>query len=72
MKIIEIGIAILSALLMLAGVFMIVNGSLEAFPTLEQIEKTRIGGIVLISIGACVESVILIRIFKSKKEKYGM
>ena len=69
MKIVEIGIAILSAILTLTGIFMIVNGSLEAFPTLEQIEKARIGGIVLVSIGACVESVILIRVFKSKKER---
>lgn len=69
MKIIEIGIAILSAILMLVGLFMIVNSSLEAFPTLEQIEKARIGGIVLVSIGVCIESVILIRVFKSKKER---
>ena len=69
MKIIKISIVILSALLMLVGLFMIVNGSLEAFPTPEQIEKARIGGIVLMSIGACVESVILIRIYKSKKER---
>ena len=48
---------------------MIVNGSLEAFPTLEQIEKARIGGIVLVSIGVCVESIILISVFKSKKER---
>lgn len=69
MKIIEIGITILSAILMMMGLFMIVNGSLEAFPTLEQIEKARIGGIVLVSIGVCVESIILISVFKSKKER---
>ena len=69
MKIIEIGITILSAILMMMGLFMIVNGSLEAFPTLEQIEKARIGGIVLVSIGVCVESIILISAFKSKKER---
>lgn len=69
MKIIKISIAILSAILMLFGLFMIVNGSLEAFPTPEQIEKARIGGIVLMSIGACVEFVILIRSVKSQKER---
>lgn len=69
MTLIEIGITILSAILMMMGLFMIVNGSLEAFPTLEQIEKARIGGIVLVSIGVCVESIILISVFKSKKER---
>jgi len=69
MKIIEIGITILSAILMMIGLFMIENGSLEAFPTLEQIKKARIGDIVLVSIGVCVESIIMIRVFKSKKER---
>ena len=68
MKIIKISIAMLSAILMLVGLFMIVNGSLEDFPTPEQIEKARISGIVLVSLGACVESFILIRIYKSKRE----
>lgn len=68
MRIIKISIAVLSAILMVVGLFMIVNGSLEAFPTPEQIEKARICGTVLVSIGACVESVILIRICKSKKK----
>lgn len=64
MKVVKIGIAILSVILMLVGLFMIVNGSLEDFPTPEQIEKVRIGGITLFSIGACIESVFLIRICK--------
>ena len=68
MNIIKIIIAVLSAILMLVGLFMIVNGSFEDFPTPEQIEKVRISGIVLVSLGACVESVSLIRICKSKKK----
>ena len=68
MKLIKIGSTILSATLMVAGLFIIINGSLEAFPTPEQIEKTRIGGIVLVIIGACVESLILIILYKTKKK----
>lgn len=60
---------ILSAILIMVGLFMIVNGSLEAFPTPEQIEKVRIGGIVLIVVGACIESVRYISTIKTKKER---
>lgn len=42
MKIIEIGIAILSAILMLVGLFMIVNSSLEAFPTRNRLRKQEL------------------------------
>lgn len=68
MKLIKIGSSILSVMLIVVGLFMIINGSLEAFPTPEQIEKTRIGGIVLVIIGACVESIILIILYKAKKK----
>lgn len=68
MKLIKIGSSILSVMLIAVGLFMIINGSLEAFPTPEQIEKTRIGGIVLVVIGACVESIILIILYKTKKK----
>lgn len=67
MKIMKKCIFVLAAMLILVGIFMIANGSLEAFPTPEQMEKARIGGIVLAGIGVCIESVIFISFFKGKK-----
>ena len=67
MKIMKMCFAVLAAMLILIGIFMTANGSLEAFPTPEQMEKARIGGIVLVSIGVCIESVIIAGNFKAKK-----
>ena len=68
MKIIKISITILSGIILLIGLFMIVRGSLEAFPTAEQVEKARIGGIVLVTIGVSIEAFILMGFCKSKKK----
>ncbi len=67
MKIIKMCFVVISAMLILVGIFMIANGSLEAFPTPEQMEKARIGGIVLAGIGVCIESVIFISFLKENK-----
>ena len=40
MKLIKIGSSILSVMLIAVGLFMIINGSLEAFPTPEQDRKS--------------------------------
>ena len=68
-KIFKIGIAILAVIMILVEIFMLLNSSLEAFPTLEQIEKARVGGIVLVSIESAVEAFIWGRVFKSKKKE---
>lgn len=68
MKIIKISICFFAGIMLLMGLFMIVNGSLESFPTEEQIEKVRLVGIALVAVGISIESVILILFCKSKKK----
>ena len=68
MKIFKISIAILAGIMLLIGLFMIVEGSLEAFPTAEQIGKARIGGIVLVTMGVSIEAAILMGFGKTKKK----
>ena len=41
-NIVFIFLSILALIILLAGLFMLMNGSLESFPTEEQIEKVRI------------------------------
>ena len=47
MKKIMIAISILAGFMLVIGLFMMANGSLESFPTEEQIEKVKIAGTVL-------------------------
>lgn len=68
MKIMKIGICFLAGIMLLMGLFMIVNGSLESFPTQEQIEKARISGIALVALGASIEFYVLVKFCKSKKK----
>lgn len=56
--------SILVALLIVIDVSLLISGSLEAFPTAEQIEKGRlVYGLILLSLLA-FEAFILTRIFK--------
>ena len=42
----------------LCGLYLIINGSLEMFPTEEQIEKTRITGWRMLSAGVFIDGII--------------
>ena len=50
----------------IAGLFMILNGSMEMFPTDEQIEKARIAGEILLMIGVIANGIIVAYILKSR------
>ncbi|MBR4573534.1 MAG: hypothetical protein IKO16_01375 [Lachnospiraceae bacterium] len=51
-------IVILATIVALCGLYMIVTGSLETFPTQEQVEKSRIIGWVLFLTGAAVDAIV--------------
>lgn len=42
----------------LCGLYLIINGSLEMFPTEEQIEKTRITGWIIMLMGVFIDGII--------------
>ena len=46
---------------------MFIKGSLEAFPTEEQVEATRICGVMFIVIGAVLESISAVALYKINK-----
>ena len=50
----------------IAGLFMILNGSMEMFPTDEQIEKVRIAGEILLMIGVIANGIIVTFILKNR------
>ena len=65
-KTVFILIAILVALLIVINISLLISGSLESFPTAEQIEKGRLAyGLILLPLLAS-EAFILTRIFKRK------
>ena len=63
-KIVCIVIAIVGLLVALAGLFFILNGSLEQMPTAEQIEKAHITGWVLLVIGILADIFAAVRVRK--------
>ena len=63
-------LAILVLIILLAGLFMLINGSLEAFPTDEQIEKVRICGWLFSVVGAILESICVVVFYKNNKKKH--
>jgi len=69
MKKITILMAFFAGFMLVIGLFMLMNGSLEAFPTDEQIEKVRIAGGVLAVLGLAIECAALIIFSKLKREK---
>ena len=62
-------VALIAAFMFVIGIFMIINGSLEEFPTNEQIEKVRIVGIFFVTLCTSIEAISLKEIYKSKKKK---
>ncbi len=66
----NIFLVILSVLAMIAlfvGIFMLVNGSLESFPTEEQMEKARICGCLFSVAGGVLELISIIAFCKNNK-----
>ncbi|SFU49005.1 hypothetical protein [Butyrivibrio sp. INlla21] len=51
MKIVRSFFCCIAFLIIIIGVFMLINGSLEMYPTSEQIEKSRITGLLFIIVG---------------------
>ncbi|MBR2739834.1 MAG: hypothetical protein IKD87_04120 [Oscillospiraceae bacterium] len=62
---------ILMPCVVLAGMFMEKNGSLEMMPTPEQAEKTVTTGAVLLSAGCAAGTVSTAFLYRAKKKKSG-
>jgi hypothetical protein len=65
-KAIWIIISIILAIIIVMDVFLFICGSLEAFPTVEQIEKGRIVYGLFLGIFVIVEAFVLTRVIKNK------
>ena len=65
-KAIWIIISIILAIIIVMDVFLFICGSLEAFPTEEQIEKGRIAYGLFLGIFVIVEAFVLTRVIKNK------
>ena len=65
-KAIWIIISIILAIIIVMDVFLLICGSLEAFPTVEQIEKARIVYGLFLCIFVIVEAFVLTRVIKNK------
>lgn len=61
-------LAVFSAIVLLFGLSMLINGSLEMFPTEEQIEKVRISGWMLVIISTVLESLSVTVLYKINKK----
>ena len=59
--------AALAGIVLFVGILMLINGSLEAFPTEEQIEKIRICGWLFTVVGVVLESISAIALYKNNK-----
>lgn len=58
MKIIRVILWIFIALFFLLGLLWLINGSLEAFPTPEQVEKSRLTAILII-VSSCLSAALM-------------
>lgn len=68
-KVFLLVILILSLILVLAGLFMMLNGSLEMIPTPEQAEKAVIAGGIQLSAGSFAGIVSAVFLYISEKKK---
>lgn len=59
-------IFILTVTVMITGLFMIFNGSMEMFPTDEQMEKVRITGEVLLMTGVVANGFLVAMMLKNR------
>ena len=57
---------ILTVTVMITGLFMIFNGSMEMFPTDEQMEKVRITGEVLLMTGVVANGFLVAMMLKNR------
>ncbi len=60
-------LTVLAGIVLFVGIFMLINGSLEAFPTQEQIEKIRICGWLFTVVGVALEVIFAIALYKNNK-----
>ena len=65
MKVLRIALLLVALIFLLVGIFMLVNGSLEMYPTMEQQGKVHITGVVFIICGIIMS--ILAGISKIRK-----
>lgn len=66
MRILRITILVIASMLIITGVFMMINGSLEMYPTCEQQEKVHLTGAVLTLIGGIIS---IVTYFMQRKGK---
>ena len=57
---------ILTVTVMITGLFVIFNGSMEMFPTDEQMEKVRITGEVLLMTGVVAKGFLVAMMLKNR------
>ncbi len=58
---------ILAVAVAVCGLYMIFHGSLEMFPTKEQVEKTQITGWILLLSGVSVDGIIAAFMMKRRR-----
>ena len=68
-KFLMVVVSCVAILMILIGLFMISNGSFEAFPTAEQIEKMKTVGILIFVVGLIIESIVLLLLHRKSKNK---
>ena len=54
MRIIRIALFVMASMMIIIGVSMMINGSLEMYPTSEQQDKAHIAGAVLAFVGGMI------------------
>lgn len=68
-KVLSAIILVASTIIALIGLFMIINGSLEMHPTVEQIEKVHITGWFIMLIGVFTDFLVSVCLVLSKQNK---
>ena len=59
---------VLAGIMLFVGISFLINGSLEAFPTEEQIEKVQLCGCLFTVVGLVIESISAIVLYKNNKK----
>lgn len=61
-------LAVLSIVILFIGIFMIINGSFEMFPTEEQMGKAHLVGGIVFAVGVVLESASVMLFYKNNKK----
>ncbi|MBR6404195.1 MAG: hypothetical protein IKS48_12485 [Eubacterium sp.] len=67
-KIVLWSLFVLATLVSFCGLYMIIIGSLEMFPTEEQIEKIHLAGWIILLVGAFVDIIVLACIIRKNNK----